>query len=86
MIFVTATEQNCLKYKHDLEKFYNTPAKIFPYQDISIYDGVAPNLYKYAEQTGILRNLNKEELLLVRFGRFWRNFRTKTFMKTTLYD
>jgi len=65
VIFITATEQNCLKYKHDLEKFYNIDSKIFPYQDVSIYDGVSPNLYKYAEQTEILRNLNSEELLLV---------------------
>lgn len=84
VIFVTATEQNCLKYKHDLEKFYNTPAKIFPYQDISIYDGVAPNLYKYAEQTGILRNLNKEELLLVPVRALLEKFPDKNFYENNL--
>lgn len=84
VIFVTATEQNCLKYKHDLEKFYNTQAKIFPYQDVSIYDGVAPNLYKYAEQTEILRNLNKEELLLVPVRALLEKFPEKNFYKNNL--
>ena len=33
VIFITATEQNCLKYKHDLEKFYNIDSKIITYKD-----------------------------------------------------
>lgn len=64
-VFVTNTEQNALKYKHDLEKFFNIESQIFPYQDISIYDGVAPNLYKYAQQVEILKNLEKIPLLIV---------------------
>ena len=86
VIFVTATEQNCLKYKHDLEKFYNTTAKIFPYQDVSIYDGVAPNLYKYAQQTEIIRNLDKEELLLVPVRALLEKFPQKSFYKNNLIE
>ncbi len=55
VVFVTNTEQSCLKYKHDLEKFFDIEAKIFPYQDISTYEGVEPNLYKYAEQVELIR-------------------------------
>ena len=82
VIFITATEQNCLKYKHDLEKFYNIDSKIFPYQDVSIYDGVSPNLYKYAEQTEILRNLSSEELLLVPVKALLEKFPEKNFYET----
>ena len=65
VIFVTNTEQNALKYKHDLEKMFDIPSKIFPYQDVSPYDGVSGNLYKYSQQISILKNLLNENLLLV---------------------
>lgn len=64
-VFVTSTEQSALKYKHDLEKLFDIEAQIFPYQDVSIYDGVSPNLYKYSKQVEILRNLDNIQLLLV---------------------
>ena len=65
VIFITNTEQNALKYKHDLEKLFDITSKIFPYQDVSPYDGVSGNLYKYSQQISILKNLLNENLLLV---------------------
>lgn len=65
IIFVTNTEQNALKYKHDLEKLFDIKAKIFPYQDISPYDGVSSNLYKYSQQIFIIKNLYEENILIV---------------------
>lgn len=64
-VFVTSTEQIALKYKHDLKKLFDIEAKIFPYQDISTYDGVSSNLYKYSQQVEILQNLENIPLLLV---------------------
>lgn len=84
VIFVTNTEQNCLKYKHDLEKLFGISSKIFPYQDISIYDGVAPNLYKYAEQVDIIRNQWKENIILVPVKALIEKFPTKAFFEKNL--
>ena len=64
-VFVTSTEQSALKYKHDLEKLFDIQSEIFPYQDISIYDGVAQNLYRYARQIEILQNIKNIPLLII---------------------
>ena len=80
-VFITATEQNALKYKHDLEKFFEIESTIFPYQDISIYDGVEPNLYKYARQTEILSNLENIKLLLVPVKALLEKFPDRNFYK-----
>lgn len=79
VIFVTNTEQNALKYKHDLEKLFGITSAIFPYQDISIYDGVAPNLYKYAQQVEILQNIENYPLLIVPVKAMLELFPTKEF-------
>ena len=65
MIFVTNTEQNALKYKHDLEKMFDIKSDIFPYQDVSPYDGVSTNLYKYSKQIEIIKNLKNKNLIIV---------------------
>ncbi len=80
-VFITNTEQNALKYKHDLEKFFEIESTIFPYQDISIYDGVEPNLYKYARQTEILSNLENIKLLLVPVKALLEKFPDRNFYK-----
>ena len=79
VVFVTNTEQTALKYKHDLEKLFNIDAKIFPYQDISIYDGVAPNLYKYSQQVEMLRDIKDTPLLLVPVKALLEKFPTQDF-------
>ena len=80
-VFITNTEQNALKYKHDLEKFFDIESTIFPYQDISIYDGVEPNLYRYAAQTEILSNLENIPLLIVPVKALLEKFPEKSFYK-----
>lgn len=79
VIFVTGTEQSCLKYKHDLKKFFNLDSKIFHYQDVSVYDGVAPNLYKYAEQVDLIRNSYKENIIIVPVKALLEKFPEKSF-------
>lgn len=55
VLFVTSTEQNALRYQNDLKKAFNTDAKILPFQNISMYESIMPNIYDYAEQIEILR-------------------------------
>lgn len=86
VIFITNTEQSCLKYKHDLEKLFNINAKIFPYQDISLYEGVEPNLYKYAEQVELLRNSHKEDVLLLPVKALLEKFPSKKFYEKNLVN
>ena len=59
IIFITDTEQNALKYQNDLKNLFEFEPVIFPYQDGSIYDTNSKNLYKYARQIHILRNISK---------------------------
>ena len=84
VIFVTSTEQNCLKYKHDLEKFFGIRSEIFPYQDVSLYDGVSPNLYKYAKQVELICNSSKFDLVLVPVRALLEKFPSKKFYEQNL--
>ncbi len=54
ILFVTATEQNALRYHNDLIKAFGENPEIIPFQNISMYESVSPNLYDYAEQVRIL--------------------------------
>ena len=65
VLFITASEQKSLKYKNDLIKLFGQHSEIFPYQDVSLYDGVPLNLYKYSEQLNILNNLSSQNIVLV---------------------
>ena len=58
VVFITATEQSALRYKNDIEKMAKIDSVIFPYQDISMYDEVQPNQYKYFEQINIIIDRN----------------------------
>lgn len=80
-VFITNTEQSAFKYKHDLEKLFNIESTIFPYQDISVYDGVSPNLYRYAQQVEILQNLENIPLLIVPVKALLEKFPDKDFYK-----
>lgn len=54
ILFVTSTEQNALKYQNDLLKAFGEKSDLIPFQNISMYEAVNPNLYDYAEQVRIL--------------------------------
>ena len=55
ILFITASEQNALKYQNDLLKAFDLDAKILPYQNISMYEEISSNKYDYAEQLIVLR-------------------------------
>ena len=44
------TEQNALKYQSDLLSAFNVKSQVMPFQNISMYETVSPNLYDYAQQ------------------------------------
>ena len=79
VLFVTSTEQKALKYKNDLSKLFKQSAKIFPYQDVSLYEGVALNAYKYAEQLDILKNLSEQSVVLAPVKALLEKFPCKSF-------
>lgn len=54
ILFITSTEQNALKYQSDLMSAFNIKSEILPFQNISMYETITPNLYDYAEQLKIL--------------------------------
>lgn len=54
ILFVTASEQNALKYQNDLKTAFDIDAEVLPYQNVSLYESVSPNLYDYAKQIEIL--------------------------------
>lgn len=62
VLFITTTEQNALKYQNDLRRAFDVEAALLPFQNISMYETVAPNGYEYAEQIRILRE--KPEIVI----------------------
>ncbi len=56
VLFVTSTEQNALKYQSDLLSAFNVKSQVMPFQNISMYETVSPNLYDYAQQIKILQS------------------------------
>lgn len=55
ILFITASEQNSLKIQSDLNLAFDIHAEVFPYQNVSIYESVSPNLYDYAKQIEVLQ-------------------------------
>lgn len=56
VLFITSSEQNALKYQNDLKTVFKIESEIFPYQNVSLYESVSPNLYDYAKQLEILNS------------------------------
>lgn len=85
ILFVTASEQKALRYQNDLKKLFGQASKLFPYQDVSMYEGLALNLYKYAQQLEILNKLDKQNIVLVPVKALSERFAKKEFfLKNTL--
>ncbi len=55
ILFITSTEQNALRYQNDFKKAFGIKTSLLPFQNISMYESVASNVYDYAEQVKILR-------------------------------
>lgn len=56
LIFITATEQNALKYQNDLKAAFGINSEVLPYQNVSVYESVSPNLYDYSKQLNVLNS------------------------------
>jgi len=54
ILFITSTEQNALKYQSALLSDLGIKSEILPFQNISMYETISPNLYDYARQIGVL--------------------------------
>ena len=55
ILFITSTEQTALKYQTDLMSAFGVDSTVMPFQNISMYETVSPNLYDYSEQIKILQ-------------------------------
>ena len=86
IIFVVNSEQTALKYKHDLEKLFDIKSEIFPYQDVSLYDGVSQNLYRYAKQMEILQNIENINVLIAPVKSLLEKFPSYDFFKKYLIN
>lgn len=78
-IFITSTEQNALKYQSDLKTIFNLDAQIMPFQDVSMYEPIDPNLYDYASQVNLL--LNKPKLIICPVKAMLEKFPNTDFFK-----
>lgn len=54
ILFITANEQSSLKYQNDLKILFNINSEILPFQNVSLYESISPNLYDYSKQLEIL--------------------------------
>lgn len=66
ILFITSSEQNALKYQNDLKTAFGIDAEFFPYQNISMYESISPNLYDYSRQLEILRGKSKHIIVPVK--------------------
>jgi transcription-repair coupling factor (superfamily II helicase) len=79
VLFVTSTEQNALKYQSDLLNAFNVQSQVLPFQDISMYETVSPNLYNYSEQIKILNQ--QPDIVIAPVKSLLEKFPNKEFFK-----
>ncbi len=79
ILFITSTEQNALKYQSDLISAFNINAEVMPFQNISIYETISPNLYDYAQQLKILNS--KPNIIICPVKSILEKFPTCEFFK-----
>lgn len=77
VLFITSTEQNALRYQNDFEKAFDLETQLIPFQNISMYEGVSPNYYDYAEQVRIL--LEKPDIVITPVKSLFEKFPTTNF-------
>ena len=79
VLFITASEQNALKYQNDLKMAFEMNSEVFPYQNVSLYESVSPNLYDYSKQLELLNsNVNT---IIVPIKALLEKFPDKKFIK-----
>jgi transcription-repair coupling factor (superfamily II helicase) len=79
VLFVTSTEQNALKYQSDLLNAFNVQSQVLPFQDISMYETVSPNLYNYSGQIKILNK--QSDIVIAPVKSILEKFPNKDFFK-----
>lgn len=79
ILFITSTEQNALKYQNDLKKAFGVQSSLLPFQNISMYESVASNVYDYAEQLKILRE--KPDIVIAPVKTLLEKFPDEKFLK-----
>ena len=79
VLFITSTEQNALKYQSDLLNAFNIQSIVMPFQNISAYETVSPNLYDYARQVKILQT--QPDIVICPVKSLVEKFPTKEFFK-----
>ncbi|MBQ8168432.1 transcription-repair coupling factor, partial [bacterium] len=80
ILFITSTEQSALKFQNDFKRMFDIDSALIPFQNISMYETVSPNLYEYAEQIKILRN--RPELVICPVKTLLEKFPTKSFFES----
>ncbi len=79
VLFITSTEQSALKYQSDLKTIFDIDSEIMPFQDVSMYESVLPNLYDYAQQVKIL--LEKPNIVICPVKSLLEKFPNEDFFK-----
>lgn len=79
VLFVTSTEQNALRYQNDLLKAFGEKSDLLPFQNISMYEMVSPNIYDYAEQYRILNE--KPDIVIAPVKTILEKFPDENFYK-----
>lgn len=79
VLFITSSEQNALKYQNDLKIAFDINSEILPYQNVSVYESVSPNLYDYAKQLDILNS--DSNLIIAPVKALLEKFPNKDFTK-----
>lgn len=79
VLFITSTEQNALKYQSDLMTMFELNSSVMPFQNISVYETVNPNLYDYSDQVKILQE--KPDIVLCPVKSLLEKFPNADFFK-----
>ena len=79
VLFITSTEQYALRYQNDLSALFEIDSDIYPYQNVSVYEGVNVNKYDYAKQIKIL--LDKPDLIIAPVKSLLEKFPNKKFFQ-----
>lgn len=79
ILFITASEQNALKYQSDFKTAFDINAEIFPYQNVSLYESISPNLYDYTKQIELLET--KPDIIIAPVKALLEKFPNKEFFE-----
>lgn len=84
ILFITTNEQNALKYQNDLKIAFDINSEILPFQNISLYETVSPNLYDYSKQLSVLNS--SENIIIAPVKSLLEKFPTRDFINKNSID